>query len=291
MKKISKPSESEIIESLQRSGYLLESEISKYLASRNFFVESNQVIKDPITGKSREIDLTAEYYTYDPERAGHKVATKIRYVFEIKNNIQPVVLLTNYQHSPNQELYDSVKTIRTGNIPSNDLEMDFFDHLIPMSDEDGRMYSQYCSFQQKKGETNELMATHPEEIYSGLAKITQYCEEAIEVWDDEGEEPVVSGGYNKHDYYRNFLYLPVLLIKDDLFELDINEQSTPTLRAVPYSRFILNYHFKEDPKTALVYFVTKEGLAGFLQDMLAIEKKIEALMLEQKKQFLQPSDE
>lgn len=286
MKKTAKPTEAEIIESLQRSGYLLESEISKYLSSLGYFVESNLVIKDPITGKSREIDLVAECYIPEEEHIEYKVAASIKFVFEIKNNIQPVVLLTDYQYSPNQELYNSLKTIRTGRIPSFDI--DFSDELIPMSNEDGNLYSQYCSFQRKK-ETDELMATHSEEIYSGLAKITQYCEEAIEAW-NESEEAAVSGDYDRNDYDRNFLHLPVLLVKDDLFELDINE-GTPTLKAVPYSRLILNYHFKETPKTALVYFVTKEGLPGFLQNMLAIEKKIETQMLERKKQLLKSSGE
>lgn len=290
MKIKSKPTESEIIESLQRSGYLLESEISKYMASRGFFVESSQVIRDPITGKSREIDLTAEYYSYNPEQARDRVTAKIKFVFEIKNNTQPVVLLTDYQYSPNLELYESIKTIETGNVPTGGLDIDFFDYLIPDSNEHCSLFTQYCSFQRKKNDTDELMATHPEEIYSGLAKITQYCEEEIEVWDDESEEPVVSGGYKRHDYYRKFLYLPVLLIKDDLFELEINEENTPALKAVSYSRFVLNYHFKEMPKTALVYFVTKGGLECFLQDMLAIEEKIRSLMAERKRQFSQASD-
>ncbi len=100
MKQFTKASEPEIIDSLQRSGYLLESEISKNLASLGFFIEPNQVIKDSLTGKSREIDLMAEHYFHDPERAKYKVAMKIKFVFEIKNNIQLVVLLTDYQYSP-----------------------------------------------------------------------------------------------------------------------------------------------------------------------------------------------
>lgn len=289
MKIKSKPTESEIIESLQRSGYLLESEVSKYMASRGFFVETNQVIKDPITGKSREIDLTAEHYIYDSERSEYKVATKIRYVFEIKNNTLPVVLLTDYHSSPYNDLFDSLKVIQTGKTPWDGLELTFFDYFVPSSKDDGKMFTQYCSFQRKKDKEEELMATHPEEIYSGLLKITQFCEEEIEPWNEESEEPSDPDGY-KNRYDRYFVYLPVVLIKDDLFELDIDEQNTPTLKAVPYSRFVLNYHFKEMPKTALVHFVTKDGLPHFLQEMRTIEDKIRTLLLEKIKQFFPGSD-
>jgi hypothetical protein len=53
----SKILKNDLIEAIKRSGYLLESEIASILARSNFFIESNQVIEDPVTGKSREIDL------------------------------------------------------------------------------------------------------------------------------------------------------------------------------------------------------------------------------------------
>ncbi len=64
-----KPDNDEMIDAIKRSGYLLESLISKYLSQSGFFVESNQVIVDPYTGKSREIDLVAEYHDWNRTRA------------------------------------------------------------------------------------------------------------------------------------------------------------------------------------------------------------------------------
>jgi hypothetical protein len=62
-------SENEIIDALQRSGYLFESEISQYLSQSGFFVESNQVILDPITRKNRELDLIVRAHSIWPPRA------------------------------------------------------------------------------------------------------------------------------------------------------------------------------------------------------------------------------
>ena len=100
MKREFEITEQEILESLERSGYLLESEVAKMLSERGFFIESNQVIEDQYSGKSREIDLTAEYYNYKKENVGFKTASKIRFVFEIKNNLFPIVLLTKWEFSP-----------------------------------------------------------------------------------------------------------------------------------------------------------------------------------------------
>ena len=52
-----KITEEEMLAALSRSGYLLESEVSAALTNLGFFIETNQVIQDPETGKSREIDL------------------------------------------------------------------------------------------------------------------------------------------------------------------------------------------------------------------------------------------
>ena len=274
MEKKNSISESEIIESLKRSGYLLESEISKVLNELGFFVETNQVIKDPLTTKSREIDILAEYYNYDPEKANNNIATKIKFVFEVKNNSFPVVLLTNFQNSPNTEIWSYYKVGQTGNYSDNyDFQTNFHDYLLDFEKTKDTVFTQYCSFQRKK-QSDELMASHSEELYSGLSKITQYCEESASRWQNYDVED---------DYFRNFLYLPVVILKDDLYQLTIAEKNTPQLHKVDESTIIFNYHHNGFPESAIVYFVTKKGLLPFLQKMLEVEDKIAAAMLQKKK--------
>lgn len=168
MTKIFEISKTEMIEALNRSGYLLESEISSFLANQGFFVETNQVIEDSITGKSREIDLIAEYYEHKPERSSYKCASKINFVFEIKNNLFPIVLLTQFSFTPNIEDWMGLKEALT--IPEKidyDTFNSYYESLIHQSK--NSIYTQYCSFHKKK-ENDELMALHPEVIYSGLMK-------------------------------------------------------------------------------------------------------------------------
>lgn len=80
----------EVRQCLERSGYLLESRLVRSLTSHGYFVEPNQVVRDRRTGKTREIDLIAEYFNYHPER--RKVAVKTFFVVEAINNRFPFVL-------------------------------------------------------------------------------------------------------------------------------------------------------------------------------------------------------
>jgi hypothetical protein len=273
-------STSEMLDSLKRSGYLIESEIAKELTNLCFFVEANQVIQDPFTGKSREIDLLAEYNKYDPERAENRVAAKIKFVFEIKNNIYPIVLLTELPHSPNIDLTLSLKIGQTGQYAVSGIEpTEYFSYLFLGNEPDEiKTFTQYCSFQPKKNNA-ELMAFHPEEIHTGLNKITQYSEECAEFWEDyDPEKP-----WNV-DYNRNFLFLPAFILNNALFQLTISDEGNPLLEEVDYSRILFNYHYKDSLKQALVYFVTRKGLEAFLDKMLEIEEKVEANMLTAKKE-------
>jgi hypothetical protein len=266
----SKISKDDLIEAIKRSGYLLESEIANTLAISDFFIESNQVIEDPITGKSREIDLIAEYRSYGSGVLGkYGACAKIKFVFEIKNNIYPLVLMTKFEFSPNIEIWESTKEIQTVPEGITCSSTDSFYGILLTNDEP--IFTQYCSFDEKKGSKNkELLATHPEQVYTGLSKITQYCEEAVESWENIEEQV---------EYYRRFLYMPVLLINDDLFELEVIHGNDPILHKVEESKLVFNYYYKKNPRIATVWVVTKEGFKGFINKMIEAEGKLEAEMI------------
>lgn len=256
----------EIIEALQRSGYLLESEISKFLSQASFFVESNQVILDPITGKNREIDLIAEYYDWDKPIGKSKCCAKIRFVFEIKNNNTPFVLLTEYQFTPTIEDWVGLKEKIT--IPKG-IQYDSFESYYKELIHSNKfsVFTQYCSFQRKKEKSKELMAIHPDNVASGLDKIVQYCEVKFE------ERETIE---NPDGYFRHFINIPILLIADNLFELQLTENNQPILTKVDSSILISNYHDENrEPTMAFVFVVTKKGLESFIQYMLELEKKIQ----------------
>lgn len=118
------------------------------------------------------------------------------------------------------------------------------------------------------------MALHPEVIYSGLMKITYFCEKMIEIMDrdliyENNKEDKI-----RDDYFRHFLYLPVLLINDDLFEL-----KNGLLEETDFSILVHNYHYKNEPKMAYVFVLTQKGVSSFLNSMLKLEDEVEQKMI------------
>lgn len=249
--------EKEILEAISKSGYLFESEIVKHLSNSGYFVDSNVVFKDPLTLKNREIDIVAE--TYDDTEIG--ISTKIRYFFELKNNSFPLVLLTELQFNPNTP-EEIIKEIIT--VPQN-IEYDLSEgYWNDLQYNNFPLFTQYCSFV-KKG-NNEIMATHPDELYTSLNKLCWYCEDEfrnhIELFDEMSTK-----------YFRHWLYLPILLINDDLYELTI-EDGKSQLQEVPFSKLMVNFHYNDNPTSTIIYVVTKSYLNEFLQDMNILEQKI-----------------
>lgn len=53
------PSNEEIMDAIEQSGYLLEQHVATQLESLNFYVKTNIAFEDPDEGKSREIDVSA----------------------------------------------------------------------------------------------------------------------------------------------------------------------------------------------------------------------------------------
>lgn len=257
-------SKEEMLEALSRSGYLLEAEIANELSNLGFFVETNLVIEDPLTRKSREVDIVAEYYDRDAPLHDLECKAKIEYAFEVKNNSFPLVLLNEFNFTPRVEDWVGLKEIIT--IPQ-DLKYDQYENFYKelIEKKRGCIFSQYCSFHKKK-QNDELMALHPDNIHSGLAKIIQYCDESVDRWaQDIGIE-------NEHNerYLRHFLYMPVLLIQDDLYELK-NEN----LVKVDSSILVTNYHQKQEPSMAYVFIVTRKGFTRFINESIDLERRID----------------
>ena len=269
----------EMLEALNKSGYLLESEISKSLAIAGFFIEPNQIIEDPITGKSREIDLIAEYYEYKKEWAKFKCHSKVKFVIEIKNNLFPIVLITRFEFSPNIEDWIGLKEVLT--VPENidyNWNEGYYDRIIQNSN--ALIYTQYCSFQKKRA-NDELMALHPSNIYEGLSKITHYCEESIRFRDNDLLFKNPEDIFEIDEYLRHLLFLPILLINEELYELRDDK-----LIKVESSILVYNYLYNKEPKMAYVFVVTKNGFKEFINKMLKLEDNVGNKMVKIRKSIV-----
>jgi hypothetical protein len=276
-----KVTEQEMMEALNRSGYILESEVAKQLSEWDFFIQSGPVVKDPMTGKGREIDIIAERWGRGNNANSElKTHTSIEYVFEIKNNSFPIVLLNKFRFSPNIE--PRIGLNEAASVPNNihyhndDI---FFDELI---ENNNNIFTQYCSFHKKKGKNDELMASHPERFHESISKIIQHCDEQVEhndqyLFNEESEEVEADG------YFRHRLYMPILLVNDDVLEM-----SEDGLKKVDNSTLVINYYHKGEPYTAYIFIVTKYGLKDFLSRTEKLKEGVLNNMNEAREKQLNP---
>lgn len=117
------------------------------------------------------------------------------------------------------------------------------------------------------------MALHPDNIYTGLSKICQYCE----------EELIRVSNHTSDQYIRNYLFVPVLLISEDLYELKHSEEEKPSLTKSECSLLLYNYHFEDEPKMAYIFVVTKSGFQNLLDFLNGVKEEIIDFLIDQKK--------
>jgi hypothetical protein len=258
-----KVTESEMHEALQRSGYILESVTAKNLAEWGFFVQTGQVVEDPITGKGRDIDIIANSISNHNHYSDIRTISQIEYVFEVKNNLYPIVLLTEFRDSPYIESWTGLKERITEPLDVKGYESHeaYFETLVS---DNNNIYTQYCSFHKKRA-NDELMASHPEKFHESISKIIQHCDEAadfIEKYEETDDEQS-----REEKIFRHFLYMPVLLVRGDLYELQGDN-----LKEVKSSTLVVNYYHKGEQRMAFVLIVTSDGFEEFIKDTQLLER-------------------
>jgi hypothetical protein len=185
----------EIRAAIQKSGYPLEQRVESVLEDAGYFVTTNDAYPDPITGKSREIDIDAitgfsisrDYFIF------------ARLICECKNNSQPIVFFVKdsviafLHHAevksagiPNQFLEKSILTNKVSK-EQNEIEYiglsDFlnfekFHHYCnnPVS-------TQYCTFK-RKNPKQPLIAFHSDDQHEAFTSLIFALESRIDGYYD-----------------------------------------------------------------------------------------------------------
>jgi hypothetical protein len=257
-------STNEIRECLERSGYLLESLIVRELSDRGYFVEPNQVVLDPRTGKSRELDIVAEHYSYQPDHRG--TCVKTHFVAEVINNKYPVVLLTKRPSTPNSNFESYVKFGCTPEPNDFYKHFDIYDDRSPPQE---RLFSQYCALSTKKGEAKELMASHPEDMYSSLQKVAEYVEHEVGQFADFFVEP--SG-----DIWRLFFWHPMLVLGGQLVVVEDSEAGIVSLSEAASAFLEFNWHQDGELRTTVIEVITIAALYDRMETIVLSDQALEA---------------
>jgi hypothetical protein len=253
----------EIRECLERSGYLLESLIVRELSDRGFFVEPNQVVLDPHTGKSRELDIVAEHYSHRHDYRG--TCVKTHFVAEVVNNKFPVVLLTKRPSTPHSNFESYVKFGCTPEPNDFHKHFDFFDDRRPPQEQ---LFAQYCALSTKRGDAKELMASHPEDMYASLQKVAEYVEREIEQFAKWSAEASM-------DIWRVFFWHPILVVGGQLVIVENDEAGTITLAKATSAFLEFNWHQNDEPRTTVIEVVTVAALYERMEAIVASDQALE----------------
>lgn len=201
---------------LYRSGYLLESRIEKELQDRNYFVDTNTAYLDPLTNKSRELDI----YSI----GGQRLSKRDDFLFpvlliECVNNPQPLAFFTKESQLGIIAHYN----IRISGLPvkilrnKKDKEWESLSEFIKMQKYHhyckGKVATQFCSFTKKKN-SDEWMAQHENSHFDVVQKLCDatnyYINEHFTSWVITDNETI-----NLQIYY------PIIIIQGELLDIQV----------------------------------------------------------------------
>jgi hypothetical protein len=260
----SSPSPEDMLESLRRSGYLLEGRIVDSLNQLNMFVESNVAYLDKKTGVSREVDIVAESYRYSVDRP--KLCVKTTFVIEAVNNPLPAVVMTPYRWTPNVDEEQFLPYCITPR--ESDGEHPFAGEVsLSEIKAKGRseVFCQYCGFSKKKGD-GEWMASHPDELYGAIKKSVEYTMTLRDIaaeWMSSSSD----------EYWRIFQWRPVIAFGGALFALREGK-----IEAVDRTQLRFNFHWRDEARSAIVDFVCESALSAWVAGVADEDESIESTL-------------
>jgi len=242
---------------LQRSGYLIESRIDAVLRKRGYYVESNVSHVDPVTGKPREIDLSA----LQAFRAGKRTEDFVwsLCLIECVNSPQPIALFTRPDAIPfmrRELIYIAGVPVRllTGSnkwtaVPEA-IETEKYHHYCR-----GRIATQFCSFTAKKANPPELFAQHVPDHFNSFSKlldaIRESSNEVADCWFDAGDA--------RYEHLNiQFMYPIVVVTGAPLFDV-IQHRDQLDVRERPHFLYRASGILNQQVVEYLVDVVTEEA--------------------------------
>lgn len=199
---------------IRRSGYLLEQRVSNLIRDNGYHAESNASFKDPLTGKSREYDVSA-VITFDLLGRERKIDFVWFHILcECENNEQPAVFFQNEPTHSDLIHHD----VACSGLPlrfagrnqdvtiSRLLHFESFHHSWKWPHA-----SQYCSFH-RKNQNSQWIALHDEAHHGSIANLLA----ALECEIDEHYRLLEKDGLPQ-DTTSIIVYYPLLVLGGSIY--------------------------------------------------------------------------
>lgn len=285
-KKIQKITENEMKSAVLSSGYLLEQRVESVLQKKGFYVTANDAYLDPVTGKSREIDINA-IYGVSLSRDYDFIFTKL--LCECVNNPQPLVFFV--KESPISFMYH--EEVKVAGIPvqfirkdkktgkeyfesfSDFLKLEKYHHYCK-----GPFSTQYCSFDQKKN-TDVWMAYHVDVQHDSLTGLIYALESEINEYCDSYSLPA-----KKEEEKINIeIYYPLLILQGPLYIAQLKKNSL-ALKKVQHAQYRKAYCVEGQRKIYQIDVITESFLPRYLRIIDKEIGKIESTLKRSKNKII-----
>jgi len=248
-------------QALLRSGYILESRLETVLLKpdRAYYVEANSAIPDADTGKSLELDIYAMTATHTGPETQDLIFGVL--LIECVNNPQAIAFITKqpqlaFLHHqevkfaglpakiPDKDEPDSWQTL------PDYLQMNKYHHYCK-----GRVATQFCSFQQKKGK-QEWMATHDEAHFESFRKLCT----AVDYFADRHFKKWV---FEDHENVNLEFYYPLVVLQGDLLDVRASAKSC-SLRPAHHIQYRRSTIVSGEEQNYQIDVVTEQFLPTYL---------------------------
>lgn len=275
---MSKISNEQIIEALERSGYFLESRVLQILEQHEFQNFPNRSYPDPNTGKSREIDIYSQSKRFTKNLFLNEALhfeLGIELVIECINNTQPIAFFKRPDKDPHsifgKFFYTKAERELEAELHEKGITADyvFNMHTTRASDfhfNNTQRNTQYCSFSQKS-KNAEWMASHPDALHDTFNKLIDFTEGEIEKTKNWLHESAYKDGV----FLR--LSFPILIVENELIEVHQTKNGT---ELEDKNHVVFEYQrYSETMKGHLIDVITESYLPEFLG---IVEKDITSLL-------------
>lgn len=260
----SQPTDKEIIEAIQQSGYLMEQNIASSIEALDYHVETNYAFQDLDESISRELDVRAiKKITLNEEK---EIYLFVELLCECKNNQNPFVFIGRKKNKkdahpdPKEYIFPHQKYSRL--FKKNGYEMvqlipafqrlELNDHHYYYATKEKAV--QFCKIIRKGKNWTASHAGTYDSLLLPMAK-------ALQVRSKEVKK--INNQTNKEKYI--WLFFPIIVLNSDIFYLDSHKEEI-ALENKKFVTFVRDLDAENIKGTFVVDFVTADYVAEFISN-------------------------
>lgn len=272
---MSNPSEEDILNAINASGYLFEQEIGSILEKNSFHIQTNAAFKDEDEDTSREIDVMGYQRFYWSEEK--KISIGVTILCECKNNQSPFVFIKRNKsavdkfYCPPNFLFPR----KEFDIPIEGKSNSFnivpafkhfqLDKIFPYNIAESKAV-QFCKIIRKGKVWNAFHDGIYDNILLPIIKCLEYFKKK--------DSKMLDSEWNNY-----FIYFPIVVLNSQIYSID-SHLTPDKLTTLDFLSFTREIDSKKIKGKYLIDFVTKGGLQSYLDNHLKlfVEKFIEQVV-------------